>query len=650
MARNYSNIALDTTLVAGILAGDLTCVVASAAGWPAAPFAAVLDPGSLTIEEVVQVTLVVGTTFTITRGFDGTTAAAHSLGATVRHSAIAGDFTDLQAALLNVAYTNVANTFTLGPNRFNAGADGNVALAARRHSSIATANIFEAQDETGAALVYGTAAGDLVVKGGKVAVGSNPTFTPTNPAFPTSTYTTLFTASNEASITTIPGGALGIYANVYSSAKFAPTTAHSVTIQGMASNVELAATGAGSYGQVNAIFASVVKNDAIAGSAINAISGGTYNQGGATVPLLASIYGYLTQNSATPSIVTDARILQAEANVGNLNTVTTLQGVYSRLTAASGAIVGTFSAFRGRMNSINAGAVITNAYGLWIDKMVGGSTIQRAIQTDGGTVQHQTGTASVIGLIVNGFTSQSANLQEWQDVSANVLGSVSSIGAALFRPRDAVTAAVTPALTLGHESTGTPAASFGSRLLFQLESTTTSDRDASAIDTIWTTATDATRTSAIVLYTVNSAAALAETLRIAPVQVTVTGHVSSNTTNTHNLGSSGARWKDIWASGAFVARTAVLAGAVATDIPMIARGFAAQTGNLQEWQSSASAVLSSVSENGYFMTRKIAAPADAELAASELAFWFDSTNGAGKLMIKAKTIDGTVVTGNVVLA
>ena len=64
--RNYSNIALDTTLAASITAGDLTLTVASALGWPAAPFAAVLDPGSLTIEEVVQVTLVVGTTFTIT--------------------------------------------------------------------------------------------------------------------------------------------------------------------------------------------------------------------------------------------------------------------------------------------------------------------------------------------------------------------------------------------------------------------------------------------------------------------------------------------------------------------------------------------------------------------------------------------------------
>lgn len=97
MARNYSNIALDTTLAGAIGAGAPSLVVASAAGWPVAPFAAVIDPGAA-IEEVVEVTVKVGTTFTITRGFDGTTAQAHSAGATVRHAAIAGDFTDLQSA------------------------------------------------------------------------------------------------------------------------------------------------------------------------------------------------------------------------------------------------------------------------------------------------------------------------------------------------------------------------------------------------------------------------------------------------------------------------------------------------------------------------------------------------------------------------
>jgi len=59
----------------------------------------------------------------------------------------------------------------------------------------------------------------------------------------------------------------------------------------------------------------------------------------------------------------------------------------------------------------------------------------------------------------------------------------------------------------------TPAAGFGTALLFNLQSTTTNDRNAARIGTIWTTATDATRTSAVVVQTVNSAAALAEVAR-----------------------------------------------------------------------------------------------------------------------------------------
>lgn len=76
-----------------------------------------------------------------------------------------------------------------------------------------------------------------------------------------------------------------------------------------------------------------------------------------------------------------------------------------------------------------------------------------------------------------------------------------------------------------------------------------------------------------------------------------------------------------------------------------------QTGDLTQWASNGSAtVYCTVSENGYFTTRKNTAPADAELVAGEAAYWFDSTNGAAKFMVKAKQADGTVVTGSIPLA
>jgi hypothetical protein len=61
----------------------------------------------------------------------------------------------------------------------------------------------------------------------------------------------------------------------------------------------------------------------------------------------------------------------------------------------------------------------------------------------------------------------------------------------------------------------TPAAGFGTTFQFNLQSTTTNDRDAARIGAIWTTATDATRTSAVIIQTVNSGGALAEVARFA---------------------------------------------------------------------------------------------------------------------------------------
>lgn len=57
-----------------------------------------------------------------------------------------------------------------------------------------------------------------------------------------------------------------------------------------------------------------------------------------------------------------------------------------------------------------------------------------------------------------------------------------------------------------------------------------------------------------------------------------------------------------------------------------------------------------VMDSGAIITAAHAAPADADLQAGQLALWFDDTDGAGKLMVKAKTANGTVATGSVALA
>lgn len=132
--------------------------------------------------------------------------------------------------------------------------------------------------------------------------------------------------------------------------------------------------------------------------------------------------------------------------------------------------------------------------------------------------------------------------------------------------------------------------------------------------------------------------------------LTINTAFKPTTTNARDLGATGERWKDSFFAGAMLGRTASFVAIAVGDITLIARGFTAQTGNLQEWRDVSSNVLSTITENGYFTTRKITIIADAELAASEVALWFDSTDGAGKLKIKGKTANGTVVVGEVALA
>ena len=89
MAENFAN-EYETTLSAGIGAADTSITVASATGAPSANFRIRID------NEYLLVTNVSGTTFTVTRAVEGSTAASHSSGATVTHVLTAEGLTNLQ--------------------------------------------------------------------------------------------------------------------------------------------------------------------------------------------------------------------------------------------------------------------------------------------------------------------------------------------------------------------------------------------------------------------------------------------------------------------------------------------------------------------------------------------------------------------------
>lgn len=85
--RNYSNTAVETSLSADITSGDTSLVVVSADGFPTAPFTIRCE------SEIILVGAKSGTTFSsLTRGFDGTSAVAHSAPSIVEHRAIRDDF------------------------------------------------------------------------------------------------------------------------------------------------------------------------------------------------------------------------------------------------------------------------------------------------------------------------------------------------------------------------------------------------------------------------------------------------------------------------------------------------------------------------------------------------------------------------------
>lgn len=89
--RNYSNIASPVALSDAVDGLVTTLTVASTADYPAPPFLLALDRGTAN-EEVMLCTATTATTFTVVRGYDGTTAVAHSAGATVEHTVAAIDY------------------------------------------------------------------------------------------------------------------------------------------------------------------------------------------------------------------------------------------------------------------------------------------------------------------------------------------------------------------------------------------------------------------------------------------------------------------------------------------------------------------------------------------------------------------------------
>lgn len=94
--RYYSSTAGAMTLNADVAAVDNSISVNSTVGLPTSfPYTLIIDPGGA--EEIVSVTAASGGILTVTRGEDGSSAQAHSLGNIVRHGFSARDLRESRA-------------------------------------------------------------------------------------------------------------------------------------------------------------------------------------------------------------------------------------------------------------------------------------------------------------------------------------------------------------------------------------------------------------------------------------------------------------------------------------------------------------------------------------------------------------------------
>lgn len=591
MSRNYSNIALDTTLTAGIAAGDLSCVVASASGWPAAPFAAVLDPG-LAAEEVVQVTAKVGTTFTITRGFDGTTAAAHALGAVVRHAAIAGDFTDLQTADTSEASTRATDDATLAglittEAGTRASADSaHAALTTGAHGGIVAstdARLTDARTPTAHAATHASAGSDPVTLAQSQVTGlaaalallaplASPTLTGI-PAAPTAGLGTNTTQlATTAFVLANAGG--GSVTSVTASAPLASSGGATPDI----SFTGTLATTLGGTGVNNAGTLTNPSNTAITGGGTLALGGftltvpatgsaallGTANVFTAAQTINGANLGIALTGAAsggTPSIVASspAQITTAVAGTPLQITASPAIAGSSTVGAAVGGNVNITAGAAARLTSGNArGGEIFLTPGAGIGTGLAGSVLlpQSAAVTQGNGgiafgANATDGTAMNIQAFNTNFNFFSQNLQVGRlgyalgmvllstsggysfssgvgndgardlalarDAAGVVqinTGTAGQWGAIKAGKRDAGTTTITDGLTLGHQSTGTPAAGLGIGIQLNVNSSTTADQNAARLTASWSDATHATLTSLLSVYTRTGGAAQAERLRV----------------------------------------------------------------------------------------------------------------------------------------
>jgi len=145
------------------------------------------------------------------------------------------------------------------------------------------------------------------------------------------------------------------------------------------------------------------------------------------------------------------------------------------------------------------------------------------------------GAGVVIGTNDNFTTALETNGVTRMSISSGA----STGGDVTFTGVTANTTTVQNRIIVQTNSSGVAASGIGSGVLFQAETSTTDNQDQVLLSSIWTTATHASRTSALVYADVNNAGALTERFRFTPVSMTTAvAYTIGNSGSTVTIGGS----------------------------------------------------------------------------------------------------------------
>ena len=304
--RYYSNTAVATTLAAPISGSDTSMVVTTASGLPGSfPYTMIVDYGAST-QEVVEVSAAAGTTLTISRGVDNTSAQAHGLAAVVVHGITKRDVSEPNShiaattnehglsggaavvgttqaqTLTNKTMSGASNTFTALPA---ANVTGNLSGVSSVTSSgaisgttITGSGAVSGTTITGSSTVTGTALIPTGLTGATTAsryVGGTATVAPTTGTFNTGDFEVVATGKIFVCTT---GGTPGTWTNVGS--LYLPLAGGTLS---------------GGLTGTTGVFSSSMAADSLA--ATNAITGRNATLTGASDIVQLSVKGNATQTS-----------------------------------------------------------------------------------------------------------------------------------------------------------------------------------------------------------------------------------------------------------------------------------------------------------------------------------------------------------------